>query len=560
MNAQRRTGGIGVPVAKRSATKRRLNRTRRWSARAHDRGGDAGSRVQPQWQASPGLDLAALSVRPCADAVGLVSYDAPMSWSIRTFSIAWAVAYGILALAVTSTLVWSSSRMRAATDEVHRGTMGARLANDLERSLIAYQRMSNLALLFDDASIEASRAELLDDIGETQRAATGYVSSASEQEALDEARAAIDAFLRERERAEARGLAYAQLIAQTRGSFDRALAAADTLRRINEDQIAEAVQSSGSLDEASNIVGIGAALLLAAGLVGLLFAARRQVLRPLWELDRAVRSYRGGSAHLTVRPRGARELRSLGAALGEMSAALARQREQQIAFVAGVVHDVRNPLAGMKTALQLAREDPEPQILAQVLPLLDRQVDRLSRMLGDLLDATRIESGQLELCVERFDLSRAAREVARLYEGTSPLHPIRLTTGEEPVVVEGDPLRVEQVLGNLVSNAIKYSPDGGAVEIRIRSERRTAIVEVRDHGIGIPADRVASVFLPFQRVASDVASGAGLGLSVASRIVRAHGGEIEVESTPGAGSTFRVRLPLVARAGRSAMQTDATAP
>lgn len=130
--------------------------------------------------------------------MGLVSYDAPMSWSIRTFSIAWAVAYGILALAVTSTLVWSSSRMRAATDEVHRGTMGARLANDLERSLIAYQRMSNLAVLFDDASIEASRAELLDDIGETQRAATGYVSSASEQEALDEARAAIDAFLRER--------------------------------------------------------------------------------------------------------------------------------------------------------------------------------------------------------------------------------------------------------------------------------------------------------------------------------------------------------------------------
>lgn len=116
------------------------------------------------------------------------------------------------------------------------------------------------------------------------------------------------------------------------------------------------------------------------------------------------------------------------------------------------------------------------------------------------------------------------------------------------------------MLGNLVSNAIKYSPDGGAVEIRIRSECRTAIVEVRDHGIGIPADRVASVFLPFQRVASDVASGAGLGLSVASRIVRAHGGEIEVESTPGAGSTFRVRLPLVARAGRSAMQTDATAP
>ena len=135
-------------------------------------------------------------------------------------------------------------------------------------------------------------------------------------------------------------------------------------------------------------------------------------------------------------------------------------------------------------------------------------------------------------------------EIIRLYEPMSPNHQFVLEQPKEPVTLYGDPMRIEQVLSNLVSNAIKFSPAGGSVELTITAENDEATVCVRDTGIGIVAEDMADLFMPFQRRRSDVAPGAGLGLSVVRRIVAAHAGRIDVDSEPGMGSTFCVRLPL----------------
>jgi signal transduction histidine kinase len=116
------------------------------------------------------------------------------------------------------------------------------------------------------------------------------------------------------------------------------------------------------------------------------------------------------------------------------------------------------------------------------------------------------------------------------------------------VVVRCDGTRLEQVLHNLVSNALKYSPTGSSVELRVAQEGEEAVLSVVDQGIGISSEELRHLFAPFRRTsrAREVAPGVGLGLSVARRIIEAHGGRIEVDSRPGAGSTFRVRLPLAA--------------
>jgi signal transduction histidine kinase len=167
-------------------------------------------------------------------------------------------------------------------------------------------------------------------------------------------------------------------------------------------------------------------------------------------------------------------------------------------------------------------------------------------MVGDLLDSTRIEAGRFELHTEPRDTRELAREVVELYQGSGSTHELRLVLPEEPVVVRCDGTRLEQVLHNLVSNALKYSPTGTRVEVRVAQEGPEAVLSVVDRGMGISAEELRHLFTPFRRTghAREVASGAGLGLSVARRIVEAHGGRIEVDSRPGAGSTFRVRLPL----------------
>jgi signal transduction histidine kinase len=138
-----------------------------------------------------------------------------------------------------------------------------------------------------------------------------------------------------------------------------------------------------------------------------------------------------------------------------------------------------------------------------------------------------------------------ARERDSLAEGSA--HRLVLRADEPPVVVEGDEARLEQVLANLLSNAVKYSPTGGEVEVCVSRADGAAVVEVVDHGIGVPPDERPQLFAPFSRTPSAVESGiegTGLGLYISRRIVEAHSGSIELRDTPGGGTTLRVTLPL----------------
>ena len=232
---------------------------------------------------------------------------------------------------------------------------------------------------------------------------------------------------------------------------------------------------------------------------------------------------------------------------GEARAAT-RMRDE---FISIASHELRTPLTTLQAHAQLAlrrfeREDGlDPSRVIATLETINVQSDKLSRLIGQLLDISRLEAGKLSLEREPTDLRRLAEAVAAGAQARTSRHQltVRGSTGLEALV---DPLRLEQALTNLLDNAIKYSPDGGAVEVELsRSPDGLAEIAVRDHGIGIPPDRRSQIFERFyQAHRPGHARGMGLGLYVSRQIVELHGGQLAAEFPEDGGSRFIVRLPM----------------
>jgi signal transduction histidine kinase len=219
------------------------------------------------------------------------------------------------------------------------------------------------------------------------------------------------------------------------------------------------------------------------------------------------------------------------------------------------------PLAAVKGLAQLASRQvdglavPEARQVAEALGRIDAASGRMAAMLDGLLDATRLEAGRtLDLDVQPTDLAAVAREAVAEQQRLSTRHRIMLDAGAEVLVGTWDAARLERVMGNLLSNAIKYSPEGGQVVVRLAREQDEqgdwAVLEVRDHGVGIPPADLPYVFERYRRgrnVEGRIA-GSGIGLAGACQILQQHGGTLTAASDgEGRGSTFTLRLPLASR-------------
>jgi len=218
-------------------------------------------------------------------------------------------------------------------------------------------------------------------------------------------------------------------------------------------------------------------------------------------------------------------------------------------FVAMLGHELRNPLGVISTAIRVLNTYDADKRTARLREIISRQTQHLSRLVDDLLDVSRLVSGKLTLERRPENLRELAeRTLASFRElGRAKYHVISVRG--EPSWVNVDPTRLEQVVGNLLDNAVKYSPPGGRIEVSIASEGGHAILSVRDDGVGIAPDALASVFDPFEqgkRASSGRSEGGlGLGLTLVKRLVELHGGTVTA-SSPGRnrGSEFVVRLPL----------------
>jgi signal transduction histidine kinase len=235
-------------------------------------------------------------------------------------------------------------------------------------------------------------------------------------------------------------------------------------------------------------------------------------------------------------------------AFNDMAQELVRQRQTQMTFLAGIALDLRNPLAPLRTAVAvLAADDACKPTNSALLRVLERQVEHLDRLIGDLVEVGRIEAGRLDLRLEEVDARSLVEEAVELFRLAAPNITLQLRIPDSPVTLRCDPSRIRQVLNNLISNAVKYSRQGGQVAVSIHHGGSHVCFDVRDRGFGISKPDLKRLFEPFRRAKRAIDSpvaGEGLGLFGVRRIVEAHGGRLEVVSAEGEGSTFRVELPV----------------
>ena len=220
-------------------------------------------------------------------------------------------------------------------------------------------------------------------------------------------------------------------------------------------------------------------------------------------------------------------------------------------FLGVASHELFTPITSLAVVIRGLRgayPSEGRELTERLLSAAERQVDRLARLVHELLDVTRIEGGCLSLLLEEVDLGEVARDTLERFSTELERDGI-VTTLDVPVPVIGrwDRTRVEQVLTNLLANAIKFGR-GKPIEIAVRGTADRVELVVRDHGVGVPLERHAAIFERFQRgVSSRHYAGLGLGLFITRQIVEAHGGELRLQSEPGAGATFTVELPRSCR-------------
>jgi PAS domain S-box-containing protein len=228
---------------------------------------------------------------------------------------------------------------------------------------------------------------------------------------------------------------------------------------------------------------------------------------------------------------------------------LEAEQQHRDEFLAMLAHELRNPLAAITTGLDVL-ERAEPPDRARITGIVARQSRHLARLLNDLLQVSRVRFGQVTLHRQLVDLGALARHsLDALQTGAQAEHArVIFRAGPQPIRVMGDPDRLEEVIDNLLDNALKYTPSGGTIEVSVATEGNEAVLRVRDSGIGISPDflpRVFDVFSRSDRPRSQSRPGLGLGLSVVRDLISNHGGRVRVSSPGvGQGSEFVVRLPL----------------
>ena len=252
-------------------------------------------------------------------------------------------------------------------------------------------------------------------------------------------------------------------------------------------------------------------------------------------------------------------------ARAEQAAHRERQaREDRDRIVATLSHDLATPLTAISGTVRFAQRFGEAAAvdMPRLLARLETAAARATSLLKSLQDARAIENGGLQMRFEPFDLRDALAPIVEMLDRVSDRHPIALAMPDEPVPIEGDAERLHRVIENIISNAIKYSPEGGRIEVSVGPELESAVLRVRDHGIGVSAAALPRIFQPSFRAAeaADTAAGLGLGLSIAAEIVRLHGGAITaMNAEPGLIVSLRLPLAPSSIAGRSVRMPGGTA-
>ena len=292
------------------------------------------------------------------------------------------------------------------------------------------------------------------------------------------------------------------------------------------------------------LLGVGLAIVFALASAGLITVT---LVRPLRRLTDATERMETGDLGVRADVGGGAEFAQLGSAFNRLATTLRREDELRRVTAADVAHELRTPVTGILARIEAAQDgvmpDPEANLAA-----MHEEALRLARLIEDVGQLAEAEKPALLVSKEPVDLGAVARGRADAHKDFFRAKGIELDYDVARVPVHADPSRLEQVVENLLSNALRYTDPGGSVRVHVRSEYGNAVLEVSDTGIGIAPEDQAHVFDRFwrsDRSRSRATGGAGIGLAVVRELVEAHDGHVDVESSPGRGTRFSVILPAL---------------
>lgn len=292
--------------------------------------------------------------------------------------------------------------------------------------------------------------------------------------------------------------------------------------------------------------------------IGLSLFLARTIVVPLRSLARAAVRVRLGRAREVTVPRLPErrdEIGMLARALSDMTLALRARIDATEAFAADVTHELKNPLASLRSATDALSRVEQPELRAKLLAIVNDDVHRLDRLISDISEASRLDAQLSRATFDPVDVAAMLAAMVAEREARGPAHDVRVRFDplDDELVVAGEGARLERVFANLIDNAISFSPEGGTVTIAARRDRSMLEVWVEDEGPGVPEEAREAIFRRFHSVRPSqetFGQHSGLGLAIARTIVEAHQGEIGVESREDrlSGARFVVRLPLAVRA------------
>ena len=268
----------------------------------------------------------------------------------------------------------------------------------------------------------------------------------------------------------------------------------------------------------------------------------RRMARPMDNLISAARRIESGDYSAQVPEWGPPDIRSVARAFNSMSARLKAMDEQRRSFLADVTHELRTPLSVIRGQAEAIADGLYPADTAHLAPILDATAT-LDRLVDDLRTLVLTDAGNLVLRKEPTDIGALVHDAVESFRSQAESKGVSLLTDVAAALptIEVDPARIRQVIGNLLSNAIRHTPSGGSVKVAVSSAGEQVTITVTDTGEGIPPDLLPHVFERFVR--GPHSTGSGLGLAIAHEIVAAHGGQLEVKSESARGTVVTMELP-----------------
>ena len=292
----------------------------------------------------------------------------------------------------------------------------------------------------------------------------------------------------------------------------------------------------------SYVLPLGAMILVLVGIASVWFS--RRLAHPLDQLANAARRFGAGETTARANLHRADEVGDVGRAFDEMADRTARVLHSQRQLMGDVSHELRTPLARIRVALELAAEDPVAA--SDVLANVGADLDEIDQLIGDILTTTRLDGNHARIDREPTSLVELADRATRRFQTRHPARTLECARGEDRAI-PCDPLLLRRALDNLLDNAAKYSDASTPVTLAIQPNGTTVTFAIIDRGIGMSAAELDRAFTPFWRADDSrtrKTGGVGLGLALARRIARAHGGDVTLSSRPGQGTTARLEIPL----------------